>query len=246
MPVSVTDKRAIIGDRQDVGAELRDLVGLHRIGLDGQRPAALRRHRVARVDREVDDHLLELARVGADRPEVAAVLDHQLDRLAEQPLQQMGHLRDHVGKLEHLRAQGLLPREGEQLAGKARGAVRVRLDLLDVVIVAVARRMPHQHQVAVADDRGQDVVEVVRDAAGELADDLHLGRLRDLALELGFLAIVLEQQQHRGVAEAAQARRWSARPAPMAGARAAPRGRPTSPVRAHCAGPRRRPRPCLP
>ena len=35
--------------------------------------------------------------------------------------------------------------------------------------------------------------------------DLHLGRLRDLPLELGFLAIVLEQQQHRGIAEPAQA-----------------------------------------
>jgi hypothetical protein len=40
-PVSVTDKRAIVGDRQDVGAELGDLVGAHRIGLDGQRAAAL-------------------------------------------------------------------------------------------------------------------------------------------------------------------------------------------------------------
>ena len=163
------------------------------------------RHRVAGVDREVDDDLLELAGIGADRAEVAAVLDDQLDVLAEQPFQQMGHLRHHVGKLEHLRAQGLLAREGKQLPGKARSAVRIRLDLLDVVIVAVARRVPHQHQVAMADDRGQDIVEVVRDAAGELADDLHLGRLGDLALELGFLAIVLEQQKHRGVAEAAQA-----------------------------------------
>ena len=162
-------------------------------------------HRVAGVDREIDDDLLELARIGADRAEAAAVLDDQLDRLAEQPLQQMRHLRHHVGKLEHLRAQGLLAREGEQLPSKAGSAVRVRLDLLDVVIVAVARRVAHQHQVAVADDRGQDVVEVVRDAAGELADHLHLGRLRDLPLELRFLAIVLEQEQHRGVAEAAQA-----------------------------------------
>ena len=34
-----------------------------------------------------------------------------------------------------------------------------------------------------ADDRGQDVVEIVRDAAGELADRLHLGLLLRLALE---------------------------------------------------------------
>ena len=143
--------------------------------------------------------------IGADRPEVAAVLDDQLDGLAEQPLQQMGHLRHNVGKLEHLRAQGLLAREGKKLPSQAGSAVRVRLDLLDVVIVAVARRVAHQHQVAMADDRGQDVVEVVRDAAGELPDHLHLGRLRDLPLELGFLAIVLEQEQDRGIAEPAQA-----------------------------------------
>ena len=109
------------------------------------------------------------------------------------------------GSWSDLRAQGLLAREGEQLPGQAGGAVRVRLDLLDVVIVAVARRVPHQHQVAVADDRGEDVVEIVRDAAGELADDLHLRRLGDLALELRFLAIVLEAEQHCGVAKPAQA-----------------------------------------
>ena len=138
-------------------------------------------------------------------PRSRPCLTTSCDRLAEQPLQQVRHFRDHVGQLEHLRAQRLLAREGEQLAGQAGGAVRVGLDLLDVVIVAVARRVAHQHQVAMADDRGQDVVEVVRDAAGELADRLHLGRLRDLPLELGFLAIVLEQQQHRGIAEPAQA-----------------------------------------
>ena len=132
------------------------------------------------------------------------MLERQLDRLAEQALEQMRHFADHVGQLQHLRAKRLLARESEQLPGQAGGAVGVRLDLLDVVIVAVARRMAHQHQVAMADDRGQDIVEIVRDAAGELADRLHLGRLRDLALELGFLAIVLEQQQHRRIAKPAQ------------------------------------------
>ena len=144
---------------------------------------SLAEHRVAGVDGEVDDHLLELARIGADRAEVAAMLDLELDPLAEQPLEQVRDLGDDVGQLEHLRAQRLLAREGEQLAGQAGGAVRVGADLLDVVIVAVARRVAHQHQVASAEDRGQDVVEIVGDAAGELADRLHLGRLGDLALE---------------------------------------------------------------
>jgi hypothetical protein len=65
-----------------------------------------------------------------------------------------------------------------------------------------------------ADDRGQDVVEVVGNSAGELADRLHLGSLRDLALELGFLAIVLEQKQDRGIAKAAQPGDRQAPPAP--------------------------------
>jgi hypothetical protein len=42
----------------------------------------------------------------------------------------------------------------------------------------------HQQQVAEADHRGQQVVEVVGDAAGELADRLHLLRLGELHLEL--------------------------------------------------------------
>ena len=134
------------------------------------------------------------------------MLYDQHDRLAEQALQQMGHLRHHIGKLEHLRAQGLLSREGKKLSSKARSAVRVRLDLLDVVIIDVARRVPHQHQVTMSDDRGEDVVEVVSDAAGELTDDLHLRRLRDLPFELGFLAIVLEKKEDRCVAKPAEAR----------------------------------------
>ena len=54
------------------------------------------------------------------------------------------------------------------------------------------------------DDRGQDIVEIVGHAARQLPDRLHLGGLRHLALELGLLAIVLEQQQHDRIAQPAQ------------------------------------------
>ena len=68
-------------------------------------------------------------------------------------------------------AAASVAREGEQLAGEARRAVAVD-DLLNVVIVDVAGRMAHQHEVAMADDGGQDIVEIMRDAARELADGL--------------------------------------------------------------------------
>ena len=43
---------------------------------------------------------------------------------------------------------------------------------------------PVDQELAVADDHRQQVVEVVRDAAGEPADRLHLLRLAQLLLEL--------------------------------------------------------------
>jgi hypothetical protein len=57
-----------------------------------------------------------------------------------------------------------------------------------------------------ADDCRKDIIEVVRDAARELTDHLHLCRLCDLPFELGLLAIVLEQEKDGGITETAKAR----------------------------------------
>ncbi|MCY1170024.1 hypothetical protein D9M73_100810 [compost metagenome] len=46
----------------------------------------------------------------------------------------------------------------------------------------------------------------MRDTTGELPHRLHLGRLCHFALEPRFLAIVLQTQQHRRIAEPARAR----------------------------------------
>ena len=63
-------------------------------------------------------------------------------------------------------------------AARLRGA----LDLLDVRAARIAGVEAVEEQVRVAEDRGQHVVEVVRDAAGEAADRLHLLRLAQLHL----------------------------------------------------------------
>src|SRR3712207_7947889 len=55
-------------------------------------------------------------------------------------------------------------------------------DLLDAVDAPL--RDPRLHEVERTDDAGQQVVEVMRDAAGELADRLHLLRLAQLLLGL--------------------------------------------------------------
>ena len=108
----------------------------------------------------------------------------ELDLLAEQALQQQREVGEHVAELEHLRAQRLAAREGEELPHQARGAVGVLLDLHDVREGRVGRPVVGEQEVGEADDRLQHVVEVVRDAAGELADRLHLLGLRELRLEL--------------------------------------------------------------
>ena len=63
--------------------------------------------------------------------------------------------------------------------------------------------MAHQHQIAGAEHGGEHVIEIVRDAACQLAHRLHLGGLGDLALEAGFDGGVGEPQQNCRLAEAA-------------------------------------------
>ena len=85
-----------------------------------QRELAAVGHRVARIDHEIDDHLLELREIGLHRPEVALRHDVERDPLADQPAQQHGQVVDHVAEVDDLRAQRLLAREREQVAHHAR------------------------------------------------------------------------------------------------------------------------------
>ena len=87
--------------------------------------------------------------------------------------------RDQLVDVDRLGIERLAAREGQQPVGERRGAVgramRAVHEALDVVVPAGAIR---RFRMSIdADDAGQHVVEVVRDAAGELADRLHLLRL---------------------------------------------------------------------
>ncbi len=73
--------------------------------------------------------------------------------------------------------------KSKQLPRQVGGAVGVLLDLHDIGEGRIARLVARQQQIAKTDDRRQQIVEVMRDAARELADGLHLLRLRELHLE---------------------------------------------------------------
>ncbi len=166
-------------------AERGDVGRSHRSRRDRQPPVLV--HRVAGVDREIGQHLLELARVGTDDAG-AVVPDDQVHTLAGQLAQQGRDAGDDVGQAEDLRSQRLLPREGEQLPRQLGRADRVLPDLVEVVEVVATRGVTIEQLFAKAENGGQDIVEIVRDPPRELADRLHLGGLRDLLFEADLFA----------------------------------------------------------
>src|SRR3546814_11203969 len=86
------------------------------------------------------DLLLELALVGLDHAEVAAMAHLQLDVLADEAAQQVRQLGQDVGKVQQARLQGLLARKGKKLAHQVGGAVGVLLDL-QIGIAACGERV---------------------------------------------------------------------------------------------------------
>jgi hypothetical protein len=78
---------------------------------------------------------------------------------------------------------------GQHLAAQLGGALGRLLDLLEAR-VDLARHGGAPGQVGVAEDAGQQVVEVVRDAAGEQAQALELLRLAQLLFHRRLLGLV--------------------------------------------------------
>ena len=99
------------GMRLDEGVVEVDVAGLDR------KPSALR-HRVAGVHREVEDDLLDLRRVGLHAAEGRIEQAVQLDRLADQRPEHLGHAGDDTVQVEHARLEHLLAAEREELLGQ--------------------------------------------------------------------------------------------------------------------------------
>jgi len=124
------------------------------------------RHRVARVDGEVDQHLLELRAVGVHGRKVERRPQGQLDVLADEPPQQAAERADHRVEIEPRRLQHLLAAEGEQLLGQRARALGRLLDQLELAPAHGVGADLREQQLRASGDDGQEVVEVVGDAAG--------------------------------------------------------------------------------
>ena len=111
------------------------------------------------------------------------------DPLVERAAQHVGQRAEHRGDVDRRRLQHLAAREREQLAGQLGAAPRrpqCRGDgdeLRAAGLVAGQRRQVLEH-LQVALDHRQQVVEVVGDAAGELADALEPLRMAERLFRL--------------------------------------------------------------
>ena len=90
---------------------------------------------------------------------------------------------DHVCDVDEPRPKRLLPREGEQLLGDPFAALGCPNGRFDERTPLVVGRQTLLEQVQVAQDDAQQVIEIMGDAAGELADDPQLLALMELRLQ---------------------------------------------------------------
>ena len=176
---------AVVGDAErDVLARLAAADRLRfqhgRARHDADRAAAV--DRVARVDREVEDDVLELDAVGADAPAVGAVLRDQGDAVAQRPVEQVRHVGDQRRGGDRLGLERFFAAEGEEAAGQRGGALGT-LDRAFQVAACGGEVGAAPGEFETAQNDGQHIVEIVRDTAGQLADRVHLLHLA----QLGFL-----------------------------------------------------------
>ena len=185
------DPRSAVGDvdahpRLGV-ARRRSAAGVARLGLAqprrAQRERAPVRHRVARVDGQVEDRALELGQIAVDVRVEGAPLDRDLDAAIEGPL---AHARDALDDAVQVDARQLdapLAREGEHVLDQPRrlrrGRARVDgdggapLGRLLLACIELERRL----------DDHEEVVEIVRHAAREAPEGVQLLGLAELLLE---------------------------------------------------------------
>ena len=106
-----------------------------RLELDGRRldrERAAVGHRVARVHGEVEDHLLELPRVGLDRAGSGVEVHDERDVLADQAVEHLLDVGDDLVQVELAGLNHLLAAEREELLRERRGPGSGVLDLFEV------------------------------------------------------------------------------------------------------------------
>jgi hypothetical protein len=148
--------------------------------LDPQDPTL--RHRVPRVERKIEQDLLELPAVRTYVPQVVGEPQLQVDRVADGAVQHARQAVHHLVEAQRRGLHHLAAPEREQLPRQRGGPLGRALDLGHVLLHPRVGGAVLD-EAGVAQDRRQQVVEVMGDAARQLADALQA---------LGVMQFVLE------------------------------------------------------
>ena len=171
-----------VGDRNgDVVAGVQAFV-MARFGFAQRRMAGRQdqstamRHGIARIDGQVENGAFELRLVTQRSAYAVGQLHLEPHLLAQRAAQQVFHRADQCVDIDRARVERLAPRERQQTLNE-RGCTMRRLCCrthVAIEVVGAAQRDAAPHDLDRAGDALQQVIEVVRDAAGELPDGFHL------------------------------------------------------------------------
>jgi len=148
------------------------------------RDAPAGRHGIACIDTQVEQRIFKLRRIDQHGPGVAGSDYLKWRGRADGALDQLLHVGDQAVDIRGLGGERLLARKCQQPVGQGRGASRRPLGGGDVFleIGEAALLQPQSHQLQGAGNTGQQIVEIVRQAAGQLPDRFHLLALAQGAL----------------------------------------------------------------
>jgi hypothetical protein len=144
---------------------------------------AASRHRVAGVDREIENNKFQLACVNLDRPQAGWELERHMDIAPQAAVEQFAHPSDLAGQVDCLRLQFLTPGKSQKLPCQAGSAFGGLTHPVHQPFAPGRVRLAVEHFQTSGNDH-QQIVEIVSDAAGQLTDRFDLLSLPKLFLDM--------------------------------------------------------------
>src|SRR5208282_2171559 len=155
--------------------------GVEFLGASLENKLAAPGHSVARVDRQVDDDLVELGGIGFDDRGGGFGDDENFDIVTHQRAEKFADVAQAFVEIEQTRLNGGRAAEGEELASERRSAFGRFLDVVNIMrgfsggIDAVVEKF------GAGVNDSEDVIEIVGNATGQASNGFHFLRLMKLA-----------------------------------------------------------------
>ena len=139
--------------------------------------------RLSGIHNQIQHDLPEVRRISQDARDARCKLPEEMRPLGDAGLEQLQHLEGQTRNIDGFMNQPVLPRIGKQLFREFTRAFRGGFDLIEKPVNSRSHRPGGAHQLDVARDRLQQIVEIVGHAAGERGQCLELLRLEHARFE---------------------------------------------------------------